>query len=201
MISVSFKQTSTLLKKAKGAQLEINLFMAAQMQHNRGMLFARSGNYNGHEQWARPLLRDGQPLKDRGTLSQSMGPRSGANAQQPVRTQGSVVKFHGNVVSIGTTLIYAALMNWGTTKMPGGVMKPKNKPVFWIPIPGGKKASETAKSLTKSGGSNIVKYMGKTFLLAKQVRIPARRFDNLTEQDKHELDMMLGKKLSQVLNR
>lgn len=201
MISVSFEQKAQLLQKAKGAQAEINLFMAAQMQYNRAMLFARSGNFNGHETWPRPMLRDGQPLKDRGTLSQSMGPKTGKNASTPARATGSIVRFHGNIVSIGTSLIYAPLMNWGTTKMPGGVMKPKNKPVFWIPIPAGKKASQTAKDIKKQGGSNIVKYKGQTWLLAKQVRIPARRFDNLTEIDKHELNEMLAHKLHQVLTR
>lgn len=200
MIAFKFK-VPQLSEKVRRFKSEINLHIAAQMQYNRSMLFAHSGSYNGHQAWLKPMLRAGQPLKDSGSLAQSMGPRMGKNAKNPVRAQGSVVKIYGNVVAIGTTLHYAEMMNWGTTKLPGGVLKPKNKPLLWIPIPSGKSASNTAKGMHKNGGGNIVKYMGKTFLLAKQVRIPARRFDNWTPQDRADLNKALAKKLAEVLNR
>lgn len=200
MIAFSFK-VPKLSEKVRRYKSEINLYIAAQMQANRGQLFARGGAFNGHQAWLKPMLRAGQPLKDSGALSQSLGPRMGKAARNPVRAQGSVVKIYGNVVSIGTTLHYAEMMNWGTTKLPGGVLKPKNKPLLWIPIPSGKGASDTAKGMHKNGGGNIVKYMGKTFLLAKQVRIPARRFDNWTPQDRKDLNVALARKLAEVLNR
>lgn len=188
MISFSFKRPD-LAGKLRKAKTEINLYVAAQMQHNRAMLFARSGSYNGHEAWAPLKLRAGQPLKDRGTLSQSMGARSGPGAKNPVRAKGGIVRFHGDVVSIGTTLHYAKMMNWGTTKLPGGVLTPKNKPLLWIPVTG------------MTPGGNVIKYKGKMFLLAKKVTIPARRFDNWTAQDKKEINTLYTQKIAQVLNR
>lgn len=194
-MGVDFKFDANLpdfTTKLKAALPEIRLFIAANMQTNRGMLFAKSGKYNGHEGWAKPKFRDGQPLKARGTLAQSIGPRV-TNPQRPVRNKGGIVRIAGDVVQIGSSLIYAAMMNWGTTGLPGGVLKPKNKQALAFPLPRGKKATGAAKSaLTGSKGG---------MMIVKSVKIPARRFDTWTTQDEEEINIALRGKIYQVLMR
>lgn len=147
----------------------------ATMQTNRGMLFDREGSHNGHEKWAPLKLRDGQILSDRGTLRKSIAPRN--DGQTPRVSPGGIVKFQGDMAVIGTTLKYAAMMNWGTTGLPGGVLRPVK-----------------AKAL-KFPGKN-----GKGSIFAKSVKIPPRRFDEWNEQDQEELDATITNKLEEILN-
>src|ERR1019366_8011420 len=80
-------------------------FMAAMMQTNRGMLFKTGGVYNGHDKWPKLKLRDGQPLMDRKTLFQSIGPISKRDAGvRPKMNEGTIVKISPDKVTIGTSL-------------------------------------------------------------------------------------------------
>lgn len=193
-------------QKYRGALTQLYLFVAAQMQTNRGMLFMHSGVYNGHEKWAPLKLRAGQPLKDRGTLSQSIGPIQRKNSGvQPRYEKGSIVRFGGDKVTVGTNLKYARLMN------DGGTIVPKNGKLLWIPLPQGNKATEEVKSLTKgqrkgttksSGHAPIVRLKnGKFFMLAKKVVVPPRNFEKWNQSDKRELEIALTNEVARVLNR
>lgn len=153
---------------------ELQMFIAAQMQTNRGLLFDKSGDVNGHPRWAPLVFRTGQPLKKTGALSKSMGPRNdGITAQ---RNEGSIVKFNADTITIGTSLAYAAMMNWGTTRLPGGVLRPKNAKALKIPTGQGK------------------------FIFRKSVKIPERRFDTWTEEDEIELKIAVETKLGELFN-
>lgn len=175
-VKVDFKMTYPKLdEKLKASRGEINLFVAANVQTNRGLLFAQGGARNGHQAWPAPQFRAGQPLKDRGTLSKSIGP-SGAR-DRPITSPGGVVKLGTDTVTIGTNLKYAWLMNWGTTKLPGGVLTAKNAQALRIPLPSGKKATQSAKDLSK-GASTKKDYMRKIADLEYEingVRQPERR--------------------------
>ena len=180
---------------------EIDRFIAAQMQFNRGMLFDQEGAYNGHQKWDELKLRKGQILTKRGTLRKSIAPRSSNGQAGP----GGIVKFSGGIITIGSNLIYSSMMNWGTTKLPGGVLVPKNAKALMIPIPGGKSATEGAKTLGKSGKKIKRDVGGKqkstNVIFRQSVKIPARRYDEWNDKDQEELTIALRNKLVQVLNK
>ena len=195
---LKFPDLAAILKKERA---NLDLFIAAQMQFNRGMLFDQEGAYNGHKKWADLKFRQGQILSHRGTLRKSIAPTSGSGKAGP----GGIVKFGSGVVTIGSSLIYAALMNWGTTKMPGGVMVPKNAKALMIPLPSGKSATAGAKEL-KKGSTKISRDVGgKTknmnVIFRKSVKIPARRYDEWTTQDQQELSVAVKNKIVEILNR
>lgn len=158
MISFRLKTISLAAKLIKNRD-NVKRIMAATMQTNRGLLFARGGAHNGHAPWKPLVFRAGQPLKDKGALSKSIAPAHGPN--EPGRSPNGIVRLSGNVVTVGTNLHYATMMNWGTTKLPGGVLRPVNGKALRIPLPAGKKASDVAKGLAKGAKS------GKS--LARQV--------------------------------
>lgn len=168
-ISWKFPQWMDKLKAATGTELQ--LFVAAIMQLNRGMMFDKEGAHNGHRKWAKLKSRAGQILSDRGTLRRSIAPQGTGRAGP-----GGIVKLAGNIVTIGTNLAYAPMMNWGTTGLPGGVLRPVR-----------------AKALRFKVGGKIV--------FAQQVKIPARRFDTWNNEDKLEMTQSLTAKVSQILNR
>ena len=153
---------------------EINLFMAAQIQTNRGMLFDHQGAYNGHSAWAPGKWRQGMVLSKRGTLRKSIGPKNAKGKPGP----GGIVKFAGDVVEVGTALAYAAMMNWGTTNLPGGKLVPKHANALKIPLPQG-----------------YPKKRGEKFLFRKWIKIPARRFDEWNHQDMDEFSTALVNKV------
>jgi phage gpG-like protein len=121
----------------------LNLFAAAQIQANRGMLFDTEGAHNGHKKWAPLQLRNGQILSKRGTLRKSIAPSN------PKGSPGSdgIVRFTSDAIVVGTTLGYARMMNDGTAKMPGGVLRAKNAKALRIPLPAGDWANDKARSL------------------------------------------------------
>jgi phage gpG-like protein len=132
--------------KIKAAREEIGLFIAAIMQTNRGLLFDEEGSHNGHPKWAPLKFRVGHILKLTGALSQSMAPRN--NGKSAGHAAGSILRLEGDSITIGSNLAYARLMNDGTTKLPGGVLRPApGDKAIAIPLPSGKKASDYAKSL------------------------------------------------------
>jgi phage gpG-like protein len=179
-----------LAAKLEAKRHEVNLVLAANMQTNRGLLFDANGTRNGGAPWPDPLLRVGQPLGARGTLRKSMAPGDGSIGPD------GVVRIDDKIVSIGTALPYAAMMNWGTSGLPGGVLRPVNAKVLAIPLPAGKRATEVAKehrSKNRESGAPV------NVMFRKSVRIPARRFDVLTPADVAELAAARGEKIAQVL--
>jgi phage gpG-like protein len=200
-LSIRFKFPDWKGELAK-AEDEINLFIAAQIQFNRGMLFDSEGRYNGRPGWAPLKFRKGKILQDRGTLRRSLAPMNGSGAAGP----NGVVRFESSAIVIGTTLIYARLMNDGTTKMPGGRMVPVNAKALKIPLPSGKNATQAAKDARKSAKTlNETVADGTTrkgkFLFVNSVKIPARPFDDWNDEDQAELNDALVNKIAEVLRR
>lgn len=171
MISISLKFPD-LAGKLERHQKEIDLFIAATMQTNRGMLFDAEGAANGHKKWAPLKSRDGMILSKTGKLRQSLAP-SGASGRPG--TDG-IVRFTGNKITIGTRVAYAKMMNYGTAGLPGGVLVPKNSKVLRFKM-----------------------YGVVTF--ATKVRIPARNFNTWNTQDKLEMSVALKNKIVEILNR
>lgn len=181
------------LEKLQRSQDEINLFIAAMMQTNRGELFDKEGAANGHDKWAPLKFRRGQILSNRGTLRQSMAPYA-ANGQPG---SDGIVRFQGDTITIGTKLFYARLMNDGTAKMPGGVLRPVNAKALKIPIPGGEGATKGAKKLRKSAYGDA----DNKFIFRKSVKIEGRPFDTWTQEDEQEISEATMNKIIDVLNR
>lgn len=134
-----------LAEKVKAAEDEINLFIAAQVQTNRGLLFDSEGAHNGHERWAPLRLRNGQIMSRSGTLRKSIAPYNATGQPGP----GGIVRFEGDTIVVGTTLGYARMMNDGTVNLPGGVLRPVNAEALAIPLPSGVMANPEAKKLRK----------------------------------------------------
>ena len=160
-------------KMLEAHRQEIDLFIAAIMQTNRGLLFDTEGKHNGRPGWAPLKYRSGQILSKRGTLRKSMAPYEAKGTAGP----DGVVRVSGDTITIGTTLFYAKMMNHGTTGLPGGVLRPKTKKALKIP--------------TGNGG----------FVLRTVVLIPARHFDDWTSDDQQEMEEALSNKIVQVLER
>jgi phage gpG-like protein len=152
---------------------EVKEPLAATLQTNRGLLFTSSGTYNGHPGWASLKYRQGQPLLNRGSLSQSIAPSN--NGIAPGHGPSSILRMGGGIVTIGSGLAYAAMMNWGTTGLPGGVLRPKNKKALAFRI-------------------------GRNFVVCKSVKIPARRFDTFTKADETELQETLVNTIEGLFN-
>jgi len=92
----------------------------ATVQTNRGMIFRNEGAYNGHPKWKDLKSRKGQILADTGILKNSITPKT-VNSDKPVAGPNGILKFSGDVITIGTTVKYAAIHNYG------GVIRPKTK--------------------------------------------------------------------------
>lgn len=199
MIKIEFKFPDWK-GKLERAEEELNLFLAAQIQFNRGMLFDQEGAYNGHPKWAPLRWRRGQILSKSGTLRKSIAPY---NPKGKAGTDG-IVKFSGEKITVGTKLAYAKRMNDGTTKLPGGVLRPKNAQALRIPLEQGRNASATVQDLrTKHGkyDEDTGKFKNAQFIFLKSVKIPARPFNRWNDQDQKEINDALKAKLTQVLNR
>lgn len=165
-----------LAEKLREHERDILLVLAAAMQTNRAMMFDQEGAHNGKRRWADLKWRTGAILQKRGTLRKSFGPQN--DGIRPGQGPESVLRTSGDTVTIGTKLLYARLMNDGTTKMPGGVLRPVRAKALKIPAPGGKKG----------------------FLFRKSVRIPARPMDEISELDKREWADTLEAYIAEVLN-
>ncbi len=230
MIGIEFKFPDWAAKLT-AAENEINLFIAAQMQFNRGQIFDKEGAYNGRARWKDLVFREGQILSKRGTLRKSIGPFNPKGIPGP----DGIVRFQGDSITIGTKVAYARMMNDGTAKLPGGVLRGKNSPrkVLKIPIPQGYNANDNARNLQRAAMSKKIdeledkrsrartpkskeKYYQQIlrakrkmglgegpvkFIFRKSVRIPARPFDDWTQEDATELNEALKAKITQVLNR
>lgn len=100
-------------------QAAIPGLIAATVQTQRGLIFDAEGAYNGRQKWAGLKCRDGQILKKRGTLSQSIGPKN--DGEKPAHTTGSIVRMTGGLegtVTVGTSIAYAAVHNYGAIIRP-----------------------------------------------------------------------------------
>lgn len=192
-VNIEFKFPD-LEKRLKQHENEINLFLAATVQTNRGLLFDSEGSHNGRPGWAPLKLRRGQILSDRGVLRKSIAPYNADGKPGP----DGIVAIRPDAIVIGTTLLYARLMNDGTEKMPGGKLVAKNAKALRIPLPAGANATKTAKGLSKSAKSDG---SGKKFIFRKSVRIPARPFDDWNQMDQEEVNEALVNKVAEILNR
>lgn len=195
-IEIEFKFPD-LAGALRAKKQEILLFLAAQIQTNRGLMF--DDENAGRTPWKKPLLRDGQALSQKGTLRKSFAPRN--NGIRPGLGPEGIVRISGDVVTIGTKLAKADILN------RGGIIRPVRAKVLWIPLPAGKANSSNAPSKTAkglksgSGGAPVVKGKdGKFYLLAKQAVIPARPMDEWTSADEAELSAALTAKIEEVLN-
>lgn len=177
-----------LAERFKKHQAQIMLALAAAMQTNRAMMFDKDGADNGKAAWAPLKFRQGRPLQDTGTLRKSMAPNN--DGIRPGQGTDGIVRVKGNEVVIGTKIAYAGMMNDGTTKLPGGVLRPVNAQALKIPIPGGKKATDAAKGLRKSEGK---------FMFRKSVKIPARPMNEVTEQDAKEWSDTLAAYIAELM--
>lgn len=189
-----------LAARLKAATKQIGDEMIVAIQTNRGMLFDAEGAYNGHAAWDPLVLRSGQVLANRGVLKKSIAPGNGNGQAGP----GGIAKMSDDgLVTVGTDLAYARLMNFGTTKMPDGIMRPTHAKALRIPIPGGKAATDTAKELRAAKGTrqgtNPRTGKSEAFIFRKWVRIPERRFDTITAQDQAEFAAALGAVVAEVM--
>lgn len=166
-------------EKYKSKIKQLTLFAAGLIQENRGQLFDNEGAFHGHTKWKKPVFRDGMALSKTGALRKSIAPMGADGRPGP----DGIVNLSLDQITIGTTLFYAALMNWGTTQMPGGVLKATNAKALKIPLPSGKLATKTAKKLSKDEGK---------FIFRKSVKIPERRFDEWNAQDQAEFSQTLA---------
>lgn len=129
----------------KANEDRINLFQAATIQFNRAMIFDNEGAYNGRKKWAPLKFRNGQILTKTGTLRKSIGPVRGGG----MPGQDGIVRILEDQIIVGTKLGYARMMNDGTTKMPGGVLRATKAKALKIPLPQGKQATDIAKELSR----------------------------------------------------
>lgn len=192
-VDIDFKMPD-LAGKFRSHTRELYLFIAAQIQTNRGFLFAHEGAYNGHKKWAPLKFRQGQILSKSGTLRKSISPLPARGSPG----NDGIVKISGDRITVGTRLYYARLMNDGTSKMPGGVLRPIKAKALMIPIPGGKTATPLAKQIGKTAHKND---NGGKFIFRKSVKIPPRPFDDWNREDQLELDEALSNKIAEILNR
>jgi phage gpG-like protein len=157
----------------KRHQRDILLVLAASMQTNRAMMFDKDGADNGKAKWAPPKLREGRPLQLSGYLRKSFAPQN--DGIVPGRSDKTIVKTAGTRAIIGTSIKYAHVLNDGTAKLPGGVIKAKKASALKIPIAGGK------------------------FMFRKSVKIEARRMNEVTDQDAAEWSDTLANYISEIL--
>lgn len=144
------------------------------MQTNRAMMFEHDGADNDKPKWAPLVLRvGGRPLQKSGTLRKSLAP--GNDGKKPGQELGSVVRTEGIRVMIGTTLLYAGMMNDGTTKMPGGVLRPVRAKALKIPLEDG------------------------TFMFRRSVKIPARQMNEITQKDADEFSESVAAHIAAIL--
>jgi len=175
MINIDLKITDYLAIFEDHKEDIMNL-LAATMQTNRAMMFDKDGADNGKEEWAPLKWRSGRPLQHRGTLRKSFAPFN--DGIKPGHGQDTIIHIAYPMAVIGTKLAYAQLMNDGTTKMPGGVLRPVKAKALKIPAPNGEEG----------------------FIFRKSVKIPARPMDTITEEDNEEIAKTVENYITEILN-
>ena len=110
-----------IYKRVYEHKADLMNLIAATLQTQRAMIFDKEGAYNGREKWKpsqRALKKGGMTLSKSGALRRSIAPRN--NGIVPGKDRGTIIMIEGTKVSIGTTLAYAAIHNYGgTIKHPG----------------------------------------------------------------------------------
>jgi len=181
-INLKFPDLHARLKKY---EKDIYLVLAAAMQTNRAMMFDKEGADNGKDKWAPLKWRSGRILQKTGTLRKSFAPMN--DGVKPGKNNGTIVRINAPSVIIGTNLAYAATMNDGTTKMPGGVITPVSAKALKIPLP--------------EGGKGVTKREKKQgFMFRKSVKIPARPMDTISKEDEQEFAETLMNYISEILS-
>lgn len=171
-IELKFPDLGETFKKH---QRDILMVLAASIQTNRSMMFDKDGADNGKDRWAPLVLRKGRPLQKSGALRKSWG--MSADGIRPGKQEGTVLRYYGKNVTVGTSLAYAPMMNDGTTKLPGGVLRPVRAQALKIPLENGK------------------------FMFRKSVKIPARPMDTITKEDELEFSETVSNYISDILSR
>lgn len=158
-----------LMRKFMSQTHRIHMVLAATMQTQRAMIFDKQGAYHGRKKWDKLKFRKGQILSDTGTLRKSIGPSS-PDGVTPGHADGTIVRYSGDVVTIGTNIKYAAVHNYGKEILPkyGTVLR----------FPNGK------------GG----------FIFAKRVTIPQRQFNDINERDTKELRITMRNMMAEIIN-
>lgn len=174
-----------LAEKFQKHSRQLHLLLAATMQTNRSMMFDKDGADNGKPKWKDLSWRNGRPLQKTGALRKSMGPIN--DGIKPGVATGSILTISGRTVTIGSSLMVARMMNDGTTKMPGGVMRPHSAQALKIPLP------ESAQGVT-------VRERQQGFMFRKWVKIPARPMDEITDQDRSEWAETMANYIAELLN-
>lgn len=181
---------------AKEIRRSLPGLIAATLQLQRSMIFQTHGSYHGRRPWEPLKHRAGEPLRDRGTLSQSIGPMN--DGLHPAKRKGSIVRLSNDIVTIGTDLAYARVQNDGAT------IKPK----------GGTYSSYTVRT-AKSSRTRLVKIdrprkrrmlrfwiaLEGRYVFAKQVTIPARPFADITSDDVRNLQETVANYVSATIAR
>jgi phage gpG-like protein len=154
--------------------------IAATLQTQRGMMFDLAGANNGHEAWLPLKYRKGSPLKDTGTLSQSIGPRN--NGIVAGRGAGSIVRLSQQEVTIGTELPYAKIHDEGGTIKNHEIMIWRNK-----------KSGRFQKYTNKRGNLEIHQ--------SGEYQIPARPFSGINAEDEKEIAETVENYITEVWNK
>jgi phage gpG-like protein len=167
--------------KVRGAEPELNRFLAAQVQTNRGLLFDAEGSRNGHQRWPGLSLRNGQILSQRGKLRKSIAPRNSGGQPGP----DGVVSFDGDMIAVGTRLLYAKMMNYGTVGLPGGILKPKHAKALRIPLPAGQSASPKARKARAAPLEKKAAAQKEKLAVVQERAAAARKRFSASGQDRH----------------
>jgi phage gpG-like protein len=193
-VDVQFTFPDLADRLQRGAQ-QVRQELAVAMQTNRGLLFDAEGAFNDHDPWAPLVFRSGQILAKRGVLKKSLQGSSGGYVQMDDQT-----------VTIGTNVAYAAMMNAGTAKMPGGVLRPVHAKALRIPLPKGMGANDAAEDIKVGQRRKKIK-AGKKLgrkddyaIFVKYVKIPARPFDNITDADARDFAAAAEAAIAELLN-
>lgn len=166
MLSIEFKFPEWA-DQVKKHYMELMREVAASIQTNRGELFDQEGSHNGKRPWKPLKLRQGQILSKTGQLRRSLAPRGTKGTAGP----SGILKFSNDVVTIGTTVKYAAVHNYGA------VIRPKRKKVLSWTV--GKK-----------------RYFAKEVTIPKRPFLEGAWSD----EDQQEIESALLKKVSRILN-
>lgn len=166
--------------KLRRHEARLRLFQAALIQTNRGMMFDAEGAHNNHEKWAKLKFRNGQILSRRGNLRKSIAPYNPRGVPGP----DGIVRFAGDMIVVGTKMLYARMMNDGTAGMPGGVLRPKRAKALKIPLPSGVSASNEARQARSAPDREAVADMEASLVKARERASKARvRFQDSGNHD------------------
>lgn len=163
-------QFPKMFEALQASQDRIERVIASTVQTQVGLRFDAEGAHNGHEKWKGLKMRQGQILSLTGALRKSISPPSPEGQAGP---QGFVTH-QGSVMDllteVGSKIIYASVHD------KGAVIVPKTKKALRFMNPG----------------------TGK-FVFSKKVKIDARPYTDMNEQDTQELEETLANLVAEIL--